>query len=533
MLIDARSLPADEHLDADICIVGTGPAGITLALELLGTGARICMLESGGREPGKPGSKLRGGESVGYPYVNLNHVNQRALGGTSHCWQFWHACPLDRIDFEQRPGIPLSGWPFDRAELVPFYRRAEKLLGLIPFDYGENPDADESLSARLPIRPGFLVTRSLQALTSSFGEHSERLARSSEVRVLLNATSTELITETDGRVTAIRAQTGPHKSLTVGARVYVLAAGGIENPRLLLLSNRTHTRGLGNDNDLVGRYFMEHLAARAGVIVPTGPALLQQQSLYTLPGSLYTESHRHEVSVRPLVALDERMMREQELLNVAFLLEGQRRAFACNGTRSLATVARAFVSHPRPPHLFQHGRAVLRDIVSVSRTITRQLARRPVDAEVVVMRVQSEQQPNPESRITLGAKRDALGLPLPRLDWRLSSLDTESIRRTQDILDRELHAAGLGRVDDKLGDERPPTLFYGLYHHLGTTRMHTDPKQGVVDVDCRVHGVPNLFVTGTSVFPTGGWANPTLTVVALAVRLADHLKQSRGFTSAA
>jgi choline dehydrogenase-like flavoprotein len=530
VLIDARSLPADEHLETDICIVGAGPAGITLALELLDTGARICMLESGGREPGKLASGLLGGESVGYPYANLKHVNSRALGGTSHCWQFWHACPLDRIDFEQRSGIPSSGWPFNRTALVPFYRRAEQLCGLNPFDYGESPDADESLSMRLPVPRGSLVTRSLQALTSAFGAHGERLARSSDVRVLLHATSAELVTESqDGQITGIRALTGPNKKLTVRGRIYVLAAGGIENPRLLLLSNSVHTRGLGNENDLVGRYFMEHLAARSGVIVPSSPVVLNERSLYMLHGSLYTESHRDQVSVRPLIGLDERVMRDQELLNVAFLLEGQTRAFACNGTRSLGTLARAFVSRPRAPHLLRHGAAVLGDAVGVSRTLGRTLARRPARGEVLVLRVQSEQQPNPESRITLGVKRDAFGLPMPRLDWRLSGLDTASIRRTQDILERELRAAGLGLVDDKLGDESPPTLFYGLYHHLGTTRMDRDPKQGVVDADSRVHGVSNLFIAGSSVFPTAGWANPTLTIVALAVRLADHLKQSHGF----
>ncbi len=490
----------------------------------------MCVLESGGSKPGQLDSELRGGASVGYPYVNLKHVNDRALGGTSHCWQFWHACPLDRIDFERRSGVPGSGWPFDRTALVPFYRLAEQLCGLNPFDYGDRPDADEPLSTRLPVRPGPLVVRPLQALTSRFGEHSERLARSNDVRVLLHATSTELLTEGgDGHVTGIRALTTRDKKLTVRARIYVLASGGIENPRLLLLSNRVHTRGLGNGNDLVGRYFMEHLAARSGVIVPTSPALLEQRSLYLVPGTLYTENDRQKVSVRRLVTLDERVMRHEGLLNVAFLLEGQTESFACDGTRSLATLARAVVSRPRAPHLIRHGAAALRDVMGISGAIGRKLARRPIVPEVLAIRVQAEQQPNRESRITLGDRRDALGLPLPRLDWRLSPGDTESIRRTQDVLDRELRAARLGAVEDKLGEERPPALFYGLYHHLGTTRMARDPKQGVVDSDCRVHGVSNLFIAGSSVFPTGGWANPTLTIVALSVRLADHLKQAHGF----
>jgi choline dehydrogenase-like flavoprotein len=166
--------------------------------------------------------------------------------------------------------------------------------------------------------------------------------------------------------------------------------------------------------------------------------------------------------------------------------------------------------------------------VNVSHTVLRKVTRRPTVPEVLVMRVQAEQEPNPDSRVTLGDRRDAYGRPLPRLDWQLSALDTASIRRAQDMIDDQLHRAGIGMVDDKLGTEPAPVLFYGLYHHLGTTRMHDDPKRGVVDPDSRVHGVSNLFVAGSSVFPTAGWANPTLTIVALSIRLADHLKRSHG-----
>jgi choline dehydrogenase-like flavoprotein len=173
---------------------------------------------------------------------------------------------------------------------------------------------------------------------------------------------------------------------------------------------------------------------------------------------------------------------------------------------------------------------VIRDAGSVARALASRFRHSAKPAEVLLMRAQAEQQPNPDSRITLGRKRDPLGLPLPRLDWRLTPLDTDSIRTAQDTVDEELRAAGLGTVEDKLGSERPRILFYGLYHHLGTTRMHADPRQGVVDADCRVHGMSNLFIAGSSVFPTGGWANPTLTIVALAARLADHLKRAYGYT---
>jgi choline dehydrogenase-like flavoprotein len=527
VLIDARSLPENERLEADICIVGAGPAGITLARELLSTGARICILESGDLMPGGPASRLRGGESVGYPYARLDNVNERAVGGTSHRWRGWHACPLDRIDFEAR-GAVSPGWPFERAALVPYYRRAEEICGADPFDYADSPGRDEPLSAHLPVADGSVVIRSLQVLDSPFRAQAEQLIRAPSAKLVVNAFVSELeAEETGSRIARLRALSAPRRGFTVDAPTYVLAAGGIETPRLLLLSRGTHPHGLGNTHDQVGRYFTEHLAARSGVIVPTGPQVLAAEDLYMRPDP-HAGANRGRAVHRPVLALGENVLREHELLNVAFLLEAQPRALACNGTRSLATLARAVLSHPRPrpPALARHTAAVARDAGSVAVTVARRLARRQAAPDVLVMRVQSEQQPNRDSRVSLGRKRDALGLPLPRLDWRISPLDDTSIRRAQDVVDEQLRAAGLGTVDDKLGSERPPVIYYGLFHHLGTTRMHASPKQGVVDADCRVHGVSNLFVAGSSVFPTAGWANPTLTIVALAVRLANHLKQA-------
>jgi choline dehydrogenase-like flavoprotein len=437
----------------------------------------------------------------------------------------WHACPLDRIDFEERPGVPGSGWPFDRSAVVPFYRRAEQVVGAEPFDYPDDPDDDESLAARLPVEAGSVVVRSLQIVPNTFGAHAERLVKSAAVQILLHAVTSELVVAAGSdELTSVRAVTGPGRSFSVRARTYVLAAGGIETPRLLLLSNRVRPRGIGNEHDQVGRYFMEHPSARSGVVVPSSRAVLDEESLYYTPGTLYWDAERR-VSRRAVVTLDERVLRREGLLNVAFLLEAQTRAFASSGIRSLGTLGRAVTSRPRGPSLGRHAMVVVREPVNVSRTVLRKATRRPMVPEVLVMRVQAEQEPNPDSRITLGDHRDAYGRPLPRLDWRLSRLDTASIRRAQDVVDDQLRGAGLGSVDDKLGTERAPMLFYGLYHHLGTTRMNGDPTHGVVDPDSRVHGVSNLFIAGSSVFPTAGWANPTLTIVALSIRLADHLKR--------
>ena len=519
MLIDARTLPPGEQLRADICIVGAGPAGIVLALELLDTGARVCVLESGGQEPQKP----PGGESVGYPYFPLDRVATRAFGGTSLQWgsgdgDYWHTVPLDRLDFERRSGVDHSGWPFARPELVPFYERAAPLSDAVPFVYSADPAADEDAAAHLPLRPGRIVSSFLQSSTAGFTRHFDRLVSSETITLLLNATVVELLTEEDGQeVSSVQALSAPGRTCSVRPRVTVLAAGGIENPRLLLLNNRTHAAGLGNGHDLVGRFFMEHIAVRSGVVVPADPALLRQTRLY---------AHREQDGgqIQPVLRLHEAVTRDEELLNVAFLTDARPRAAAAQGVRSLSTLRQALSLRPRPRGLAGHARNVVLDLGDVIRT--RRYLRNPdsVAEDVLVLRVQAEQEPNRASRIMLGNGRDAFGLRKPRIDWRLSDLDLRSIRRTQEIFDEEFRLAALGHVEDKLGDEHPPALLVGIHHHLGTTRMHADPKQGVVDSDCKVHGLRNLFVTGTSVFPTSGWANPTLTVVALAIRLADHLK---------
>jgi choline dehydrogenase-like flavoprotein len=189
------------------------------------------------------------------------------------------------------------------------------------------------------------------------------------------------------------------------------------------------------------------------------------------------------------------------------------------------TLYRAVDRRPRPAPLTRHARTVAANLDDVARTAYRDVIRRGARRnDVLLLRAQAEQAPNPDSRVMLDERRDELGLRRVRLDWRLSELDLRSIRRAQEILDLAFGAAGLGRLEHKLGEEDPPALVAGGYHHMGTTRMHRDPKRGVVDEQCRVHALSNLYIAGSSVFPTSGYANPTLTIVALAVRLGDHIR---------
>jgi choline dehydrogenase-like flavoprotein len=180
-----------------------------------------------------------------------------------------------------------------------------------------------------------------------------------------------------------------------------------------------------------------------------------------------------------------------------------------------------------------HLRNMATGVRPLTRTLLARIRRTSLRPRVLVVRTQAEQAPDPSSRVTLGSARDRYGVPRPALDWRLSQADLASIRRSEDLLDDELERTGLGRIQRKYGEEHPPVVFEGNHHHMGTTRMQVDPRQGVVDPDGRVHGVSNLYITGTSIFPTGGYMNPTYTVVALAIRLADRLRTVVGVEGAA
>jgi choline dehydrogenase-like flavoprotein len=305
----------------------------------------------------------------------------------------------------------------------------------------------------------------------------------------------------------------------VRPRLVVLAAGGIENPRLLLLSRKVHRRGLGNDRDLVGRFFAERLSARTGYIVPATPDLIGGAAFYP------THAAAPGVRVQGALRLTDAAQREGELLNCAFFLLIRDLSFTVEAVRSLATLVKARRRRPLQAELLGHLANIVSGLGDLGAAARAHLRRADPAGSVLALRAQAEQAPNPDSRVTLGTRRDRFGLAVAQVDWRPTAADRASIRASQKAVDTALRAAGLGRVEFMLGDEQPPALFEGNFHHLGATRMHTDPAMGVVDADCRVHGVSNLYIAGSSVFPTYGCSNPTLTVVALALRLADHLKK--------
>ncbi len=525
MFIDAQNLDAGTVVETDLCIVGAGAAGITLARELAGSPFRVCLVESGGLRFERSTQDLYEGESVGIPYFALRQTRLASFGGSTNAWTGW-CRPLDPLDFEAREWVPHSGWPFDRAHLDPFYERAHGLCEIGPYAY--EPSEWETVDAQpLPVDGRRIATLVFQVSPPTrFGRvHRESLARSGNVSVLLHANALELETDEPVRnVLRLRAATLEGKETAVTARVFVLAAGGIENPRLLLLSDGGRRTALGDGHGLVGRFFTEHAYLNSGVFFPSDPVL---------PIDFYFPRKIEGVRrarVRAVFSLAAATLREERLLNCAIFFRPRAEAhaaFTAPGVESLRELWEVWRGRAVPSNSRRLMGDVLRDLDQVGVVAFRKLFAKRGPVKQLRLRAFLECAPNPESRVSLARDRDRLGRRRASVDWRLGELERRSLRRAHEILAGALQEAGQGRLEADLepGPSGWPPAMTGGRHHMGTTRMHEDPRRGVVDAQCRVHGVSNLYVAGSSVFPTGGLANPTLTIVALAIRLADHLKR--------
>ncbi len=509
MFTDARTLTDRTTIEADLAIIGGGVAGITLARAFQGSAVKVCVIEAGGMQLDAEVQALYRGESVGIEYP-LDATRLRFLGGSSNHWG-GYCRPLDPIDFEQRDWVPHSGWPFTIDELKPYYPDASTIVEVAPGKYADVDYWEQMTGEDLPaLATGRMRLQFVQfSPPTRFGErYGPELKEAKNIQVLLNANVVNIGAAAEGQVVeklAIRTLDG--RSHTVKARYHVLATGGLENARLLLLSNDVVPAGLGNQNDLVGRFFMEHphLSGFGEIVVGD---LKRVPPLYR--ERVVVEGRPAKVAFNPSYPF----LREAKLLNATFMggVAGDYHASD-----------QATESGP--------GKVLPTDVLKAAR---RFLADgdgpvRPEDPAYIGspmgLGCAGEQAPNPDSRVTLSRQRDALGLPEIKLDWRLSEQDRHSLVTHMHSLALEFGALGMGRMVRYFEDDRTwPARVDGGSHHMGTTRMHDDPRQGVVDRNSKVHGMDNLYVAGSSVFPTGGSANPTLTIVALTLRLADHLR---------
>jgi choline dehydrogenase-like flavoprotein len=566
MFIDARTIPNDEILQTDVCIIGAGAAGITLAREFAGQPFRVALLESGGLEADADTAMLTSGQTTGVPYYPLQSTRLRFFGGTTNHWG--GTCrPFDENDFEQRDWIPNSGWPIRKADLDPYYERAAKICQVgAPGDWGADLWEKQATYPTWPLTDDRLVSRVAQIVPvdhRSFGrKYRQDIEQAQNITAYLNANVLEIQTDEAGQtVTQLHVACFGGTKFFVQAKQFILAVGGIENARLLLLSNSRYPNGLGNQNDLVGRFFMEHPRFVGAKIIPTDRRI---------PVKAY-EPHRVKgTQLKVYVSLSEAALRKEQLVDVQMNLDPVYdsryvNALESQAVKSLKYLVEALQDGDQPNNLGQHASNVMSDLLSwqakfisvapvpvpnpetISLIMHSPPSERervnvdyfgsiglfaydetvgtiPVDHVGVTTRI--DPVPNPDSRITLAGERDQLGQPRAQLDWQLHALDKHSVTRTLEIMGAALGSAGVGRLQIVNDDNRAwPDDMRGGWHHMGTTRMSDNPKQGVVDKQCQVHGLSNLYIAGSSVFPTAGSGTPTMTLVSLALRLADHIKE--------
>lgn len=548
MIQDAGEIVRDAVVHAEICIAGGGPAGITLAMTLARAGRSVLLLESGDLGPGDEAQDLNAGEVADESlHSPPDKYRPRCLGGATSIWG-GRCVPFDPIDFEARPWIDHSGWPIGYDEVEPYYTGANALCEAGEFEY------DARLATQGGMRPllrGFTPEHfDLNGIErfscpTNFGRRYEAgLRAAGNVRVLLRATVIHLRSSRDGsRIESLHVRNARDTGFTVTADQFVLAMGGIETPRLMLTSNDVQTNGIGNANDLVGRFYMCHIAGTIGSLQVNGGPDQVWHGYDVAPDGTYC---RRRIALRPDV------QSAMGLGNTVFRLHHPRIADPRHRTGPLSAIflAQKFISYeyakrlvsdvpPTPALWMRHGLNAASDPISTIRFLghwlrDRTLAERKFPSIIIRPRTNlfsldfhAEQVPNPGSRITLGSAVDRFGNRQVRIDWHYTRQDVETVARSFDLLRDDIARQAIGDLSLAAGERDIEDVVRrdGAYggHHIGTARMAASAASGVIDRDCKVFGMNNLYVAGSAAFPTSSQANPTLTIVALALRLAHHL----------
>lgn len=508
MIQDATELPAGTVIETDLCIIGGGPAGIVLARHFFDTQVSVCLLESGAFEIDPKVQALSNCKTDGnYPNPGLNLVSyrERRLGGSSNHWGGW-CRPFDPIDFQKRDWVPESGWPITRETLNPYYKVAAELCEVPGFTRAEE-DTEEGVGQHFnPLifgRNGKIVSRLIHTGPGTeFGYiYRDELLRSKNVRVLLNSTMDLMVPDRAGkRLESVSVKTLAGNGYKVKAKRYVLATGGVENPRLLLLSNTVIPGGIGNHSGRVGRCFMQH------------PELVV--------GHLHVKADRSDVFDLYKEEVFNEKLNSETLGLLCPTAKAQRDAKTMNFALQLNRIEQGKETAADVESIQAYKALEL--LQSSGEYAYRERAFKESYAFSLVARV--EQSPDLDNRIVLDPERDVLGMNKAKVIWKFTKFDQESVVKSLRIFACEAGAINQGRLSLARAD--PKDFEYLLWgHFMGTTRMGESPADSVVDPNCSVHGMSNLYVAGASVFPTSGFANPTMTIVALALRLADHLEQ--------
>lgn len=559
MIIDGRGVEPGTTLTGDVVVVGAGPAGIVVALEVASQGFDVLLLESGGEAFSSEVQSLAdAGELDANLHAAMSIATRRQVGGASVIWG-GRCVPYDPVDFDDRPYISDARWPVSYEELTPHYQRACDWLvcGRPVFDAAATESLPKSIVPGFP--EGDVRTSTLErwSLPTNFGtEYRQRLLLARRVRLVTGLTCTGIVCGPDNRVDHLQCKTLTGKSVCAKGRRYVLACGGLETTRLLLASPGPNGEAIGNHSDHLGRWYMGHaegVVANVHFLTPASQTVYDYvrdvDGVYVRHRISFAREFQHESELPNIVA----WLANPELadprhgsgaLSFAYLVLASPlgRLFAPDAQR-LSLTGKKVPGAPYGPVLSEgsigeHLLNVVRTPVETGRFVVgfggkrlgRSRPRMPgffvySPRNVYPLQYHGEHVPNRESRVTLAPARDSLGMPRLRIDLRFSERDIEGVVRAHRHWDEYLRRTGLGRIEYLYDDVEQAVAerIGGGFHQIGTTRMAARPEDGVVDENLAVHGFPNLFVASSSTFVTSGQANSTFMILVLSVRLAEHL----------
>lgn len=526
MIIDANAIGNLEKLDADICIMGGGVAGIVLAHELLKGKKNVLLIESGNEAYDEKAQELYEAESVPAFFPGTSYSRLRLLGGSSNHWEN-SIERFDPIDFKKRDWIDNSGWPITYEEVLKFYPEAEAYCGV-----GNGRYDLPSWKRKFDCKDIFLNSSLFSTVfsvsppspTNFYDKYGEGLINSNNIKIIKNANVVGMEFDSErGKVTSILFKTFSGVDHTVRAKRFVMCLGGIENARMLLVFNEKYKNRLGNSFDNVGRYFMEHPTIRAADLLPFGDSVLDKA---------YSGVDDDQLKIRGAARakLSESAQIKYHASNLRLYFNRQSKLELSSGISSSHIILDSLKGLSFSDNFGQHLVNVIKDIDQVAEALLRkefdvslfESANEFGGYQIVSM---IEQTPDRNNRIRLGVDKDRLGIKKIKIDYRVTQEDKDRAWRTLELLSKDPGIQAIGRL--RLLKERESQIWgsqlgFGQ-HHMGTTRMSHSEKTGVVDTSLKVFGTNNLYISGSSVFPTGGHVPPTLTIVAVTIRLAREL----------
>lgn len=524
MIIDANTLSESTKHVYDYCILGGGVAGITLANELLASGKRVCIVEGGDETFTMDSQNLYSPAVQPTEYEDPTYDRLRFLGGSSNHWEN-STSEFHPSDFKTKDWIAHSGWPISFDDVKPFYSRAALYCGTGSDGYNTahwskhfgKTDIFES-SQKINAN----IVKAAIPPVHFFSKYGMPLKESQNVTIFKNANLVDLNFNAQTlTVESIDFSNYSDVKHTVAADTFILCLGGIENARYMLIFNEKYKDALGNKSKNVGHYFMDHPVLRAAKLYPKKK---DDFALFTM------REHIDERFINGFIEMNESTLSQEEISNIRVPLFEKSNFIISEGIESFHVLGSAIEQEAIPDYFGQHMMNVLGDIDMVAEAVSRKTFSNKLfdyadDFGGYDLAIMIEQTPKYDNKVFLSDKVDKLGLKKIKIDWTLHDDDINRMWKALDVMAKEIGRLNVGRLkvmkeyEERLRREK---LFFS-HHHMGTTRMADSVQSGVVDRNLKVFNTSNLYIAGSSVFPTGSHVPPTLTITALTIKLAEHL----------